>query len=120
MHKQNERLLKTNKSKQREVKTMNALIDKIRDYREYKRMIEELENLADTIADELKTYMSDIGQTKIIIGEYKINKYPEYEKTEMAFDDMIELLDELEAAAENTSLNAVSVEDTSKNEAKSA
>jgi hypothetical protein len=79
---------------------------------------------------KVKAYNTDLKETKdgdIVeitnygkVKKWFLNKYPEYEKTETAFDDMIELLDELEAAAENTSLNAVSTEDTSKNEAKSA
>jgi predicted phage-related endonuclease len=61
---------------------MNALIEKIRDYREYKRMIEELQNLADSIADDLKNYMTESGQQKIIIGEYKMS-YTEHTRTDL-------------------------------------
>ena len=46
---------------------------KIREYREYKRMIEEMQALADTIADELKAAMTEAGESKMIIGEYKIS-----------------------------------------------
>jgi len=49
------------------------LIEKIKEYREYKRMSEELENLADSIADELKKYMVERGEEKIIVGEYKLS-----------------------------------------------
>ena len=52
---------------------MNALIEKIKEYREYKRMIEELSNLTDSIADELKAYMTETGESKMIIGEYKLS-----------------------------------------------
>jgi len=46
---------------------------KIREYREYKRMIEEMQALADTIADELKAAMTEAGESKMIIGEYKLS-----------------------------------------------
>lgn len=49
------------------------IIEKIREYREYKRMAEELANLTDSIADELKSFMTEAGQDKIIIGEYKLS-----------------------------------------------
>ena len=48
-------------------------IEKIKEYREYKRMIEELQELADSIADELKAEMTAAGQDKIIVGEYKLS-----------------------------------------------
>ena len=46
---------------------------KAREYREYKRMIEELQGLADSIADEIKSAMNEAGESKLIIGEYKIS-----------------------------------------------
>ena len=49
------------------------LESKIREYREYARMIEEMEAIKNTIADELKTAMSEAGQDKMIIGEYKLS-----------------------------------------------
>jgi len=61
---------------------MNALTEKIREYREYKRMIEELTNLTDSIADELKTFMTDAGQDKMIIGEYKLS-YTEHTRRDL-------------------------------------
>ena len=51
----------------------NALATKIKEYREYKRMAEELLSFADSIADELKSLMSDTGQEKMIVGEYKLS-----------------------------------------------
>ena len=52
---------------------MTNLQDKIREYREYARMIEEMEALKDAIADELKTAMTEAGQDKMIVGEYKLS-----------------------------------------------
>ena len=51
----------------------NELTTKIREYREYKRMIEELEAIKDAIADELKAVMVESGETKMIVGEYKMS-----------------------------------------------
>ncbi len=51
---------------------MTNLESKIREYREYKRMIEELEDLAGAIADELKAAMIEAGKDKMIVGEYKL------------------------------------------------
>ena len=44
-----------------------------KEYREYKRMIEELQALQNAIADEIKAVMTEAGETKMIIGEYKIS-----------------------------------------------
>ena len=52
---------------------MTNLQDKIREYKEYARMIEEMEALKNAIADELKAEMTATGQDKMIIGEYKLN-----------------------------------------------
>ena len=53
---------------------MNAnIIETIRQYREYKRMMEEITNITDSLADELKAYMVEAGQDKMIIGEYKLS-----------------------------------------------
>jgi predicted phage-related endonuclease len=46
---------------------------KAREYREYKRMIEELQDLADGIADELKAALTEAGESKLIVGEYKLS-----------------------------------------------
>ena len=46
---------------------------KIKEYREYARMIEELTALKDAIADELKAELAERGETKLIVGEYKIS-----------------------------------------------
>ena len=61
---------------------MNALIEKIKEYREYKRMIEELNSLTDSIADELKAYMNETGESKMIIGEYKLS-YTEHTRRDL-------------------------------------
>ena len=52
---------------------MTDMETKIKEYREYKRMIEELETLASAIADKLKAAMAEVGKDKMIIGEYKLS-----------------------------------------------
>jgi len=52
---------------------MTEMEKKIREYREYKRMIEELEELTTAIADELKAAMVEAGKEKMIVGEYKLS-----------------------------------------------
>ena len=49
------------------------MLERIKEYREYKRMIEELQDLADAIANELKAEMTASGQDKMIVGEYKLS-----------------------------------------------
>lgn len=49
------------------------MLEKIKEYREYKRMIEELQDLADAIANELKATMIAENTDKMIIGEYKLS-----------------------------------------------
>jgi len=51
----------------------NELINKIREYKEYSAMIEELANLKDAIADELKALMTTTGQDRMTIGQYTIS-----------------------------------------------
>lgn len=51
---------------------MAELEKKIREYREYKRMIEELEEQAAAVADEIKAAMVEAGQERMIVGEYKL------------------------------------------------
>lgn len=46
---------------------------KVREYREYKRMIEEMQSLADGLADELKAALNEAGESKLIVGEYKLS-----------------------------------------------
>lgn len=46
---------------------------KIREYREYKRIIDESKKLADSIADELKEVMEKAGESTMIVGEYKMH-----------------------------------------------
>ena len=46
---------------------------RIREYREYTRMIEELQDLKDAIADELKAAMLEANETKLTVGEYKLS-----------------------------------------------
>ena len=52
---------------------MTNLQEKIREYREFKRMAEEAQALADAIADELKAAMTEAGETKLTVGEYKLS-----------------------------------------------
>ena len=51
---------------------MTNLTERIREYREYSRMIEELEALKTAIADELKAEMTAQGKEKLVVGEYKL------------------------------------------------
>ena len=46
---------------------------KAREYREYKRMSEEMETIASGIADEIKAAMISAGKNKLIAGQYKIS-----------------------------------------------
>jgi len=62
--------------------TLAELEGKIREYREYKRMIEELEEIKDAIADELKAAMLEVGKDKMIVGEYKLS-YGEYTRKDI-------------------------------------
>ena len=52
---------------------MTNLASKISEYREYSRMIEELEALKAAIADELKAEMTAQGKEKWVVGEYKLS-----------------------------------------------
>jgi len=52
---------------------MTNIESKIKEYREMKRLAEEAQAAADSLADELKAYMTDTNQTKAIVGEYKIS-----------------------------------------------
>jgi len=58
------------------------IISKCKEYREFKRMAEELTQLADSIADELKAYMQEAGQEKMIVGEYKLS-YTEVKRSDI-------------------------------------
>ena len=49
------------------------MAEKIREYREYTRMMEELAALKDAIADELKAWMTQEGKAKATVGEYKLS-----------------------------------------------
>jgi predicted phage-related endonuclease len=52
---------------------MTNLESKIKEYREMKRLAEEAQTAADSIADELKAAMTEAGETKLIVGEYKLS-----------------------------------------------
>ncbi|MDR2044246.1 MAG: hypothetical protein LBQ15_07755 [Clostridium sp.] len=45
------------------------MLEKIKQYHEYKRLAEE----AQAIADELKAAMTERGESKLIVGEYKVS-----------------------------------------------
>jgi hypothetical protein len=49
------------------------LTAKIREYREMKRLAEEAQAAADSIADEIKAAMSEAGKDKMTVGEYKLS-----------------------------------------------
>ena len=52
---------------------MTNLQETIRTYREYKRMAEEAQAMADSIADELKAAMTAQGLERLTVGEYKLS-----------------------------------------------
>jgi predicted phage-related endonuclease len=56
--------------------TMSNLESRIREYREYKRLAEEAQAVADGIADELKAHMTNSGETALTVGEYKLSYTP--------------------------------------------
>jgi predicted phage-related endonuclease len=49
------------------------MLEKIKQYREYKRLTEEAQAMADSLADELKAAMAEAGESKLIVGEYKLS-----------------------------------------------
>ena len=60
----------------------NELTARIKEYREYKRLAEEMLQLADSIADELKAAMMEAGESKMIVGEYKLS-YTDVSRTDI-------------------------------------
>lgn len=52
---------------------MTELTVKIKEYGEMKRLAEEAQAAADSIADEIKAAMTEAGESKMIIGEYKLS-----------------------------------------------
>ena len=53
--------------------TMQEMESKLREYREMKRLVDEAQAVADALADELKTAMSESGETQKTVGEYRIS-----------------------------------------------
>ena len=49
---------------------------KIREYREMKRLAEEAQAMADSLADEIKAAMAEAGESKMTVGEYKLIPIP--------------------------------------------
>ena len=62
--------------------SQQEIITKCKEYREYKRMAEELLNLAESIGDDLKAYMQETGESKLIVGEYKLS-YTEVKRSDI-------------------------------------
>jgi len=52
--------------------TLAEKLERIEKFREYKRLAEEAQAIADSIASELKAYMEEVGQDKMTVGEYKL------------------------------------------------
>jgi len=52
---------------------MKNLEEKIREFREMKRLADEAQAAADSLADELKAAMTEAGQEKMVVGEYKLS-----------------------------------------------
>ena len=53
--------------------TNHEMEAKIKEYREMKRLAEEAQAAADSLADELKAAMTAAGESKLIVGEYKLS-----------------------------------------------
>lgn len=53
--------------------TSTALETTIREYKQMKRMAEEAQAVADSLADTIKAYMADNDESKLIVGEYSIS-----------------------------------------------
>jgi hypothetical protein len=53
--------------------TNHEMEAKIREYCEMKRLAEEAQAAADSLADELKAAMTAAGESKLIVGEYKVS-----------------------------------------------
>ena len=52
---------------------MADLQERIREYQEFKWLAEEAQAAADSMADELKKAMTEAGQDKMTVGEYKLS-----------------------------------------------
>ena len=50
---------------------MTSLESKIKEYREMKRLAEEAQAAADSLADEIKAAMN--GESKMVVGEYRLS-----------------------------------------------
>ena len=81
----------------------NELTARIKEYREYSRMIEEMEAIKSSIADELKALMVESGQSKMIVGEYKLS-YTDVSRTDI---DRKRLREEEEAIFDKYSYSTV-------------
>ena len=46
---------------------------KIKEYREMKRLAEEAQAAADSLADEIKAAMNEAGESKMVVGEYMLS-----------------------------------------------
>ena len=62
--------------------TMLNMEARIKEYKEMKRLAEEAQAVADAIADELKAAMTETGETKLIVGEYKLS-YTDCKRTDI-------------------------------------
>ena len=52
---------------------MERLENKIKEWKEYQALINEITALKDSIADEIKEYLAEINQQTATIGEYKVS-----------------------------------------------
>jgi predicted phage-related endonuclease len=62
--------------------TNQELQEKCKEYREYKRLADEAQAVMDSISDQIKSYMIESGQEKLIAGEYKVN-YTDCKRTDI-------------------------------------
>jgi len=86
----------------------NNLESKIREYRELKRLAEEAQNAAETIADEIKEAMTEAGESKMIVGEYKLS-YTEAKRETLDKKRLEEDLGDLTAYTKTTTYKRFSV-----------
>ncbi len=62
--------------------TLTVIQAKCKEYREMKRLAEEAQTAADSIADELKALMLETGESKMTFGEYRVT-YGDYTRKDI-------------------------------------
>jgi len=70
------------------------LTEKIKEFKDLKRMSDELQQMVDELADELKAHMIETNQAIVIIGEYKLS-YKEHTRTNIKMKSLKEEHEEI-------------------------